>query len=457
MNRWKSALVLPLALLLGGCVTYPTYTYRDDVPTREARYVGDDSYYSPAYEGYGDYYAGGYRYGSTGYRYYAPDYITYSAYYSLFWPVNRWYHDPYWYPGFYYGVTYFPRNYFSVSLHSGWRGHSVPRWGYGGAFSVAYGYSHWYSPYRYSWADSYYDWDRYRYQHRDRLSGRGYASSAYSAPRFGNARNQAERLAWRERELGIPARGGISTSAGVRAPSVYGNGRVPSRGADYGSRGQPRSVQSYQPSLPERRQSGVGRVGAEPYDSRGRYGAAGPGAGSRQPLRGRAAQIDGVPLPRGPAVEDSPARRGALEASPRELRSYQQPRSAPLGTQPAQPIREYREAPAREPMRVREYSSEPRMQRVPPAREFAPQQRFEPAAPQVEYRNERSGRGADFGSRSFSTPEPAPRMERSRDEGFRSAPMESRREAPPMRSAPSDAGDGGARRESRAREALQFD
>lgn len=455
MYRWKTALLLPLALTLGGCVTYPTYTYRDDVPGREVRYVGESTYYSPSYEGYGDYYSGGYRYGSTGYRYYAPDYISYSAYYSLFWPVNHWYHDPYWYPGFYYGVTYFPRNYFSVSFHSGWRGHSVPRWGYGGAYSIAFGYSHWYSPYRYSWADSYYDWDRYRYQYRDNRRGHGHYAPAHSAPRFGHARNQAERLAWQERERSIPRGDGIATGMGMRAPTVYGNARTPSRGADYGARGEPRSMQSYSPERPHVRQAAARQAWSEP--ERYRSDAAiehGDGSdGLRRGMGGRGADADGLPLMRGPGVEGGRPGRGAAVRTHQETpvnrqRTYSDERTAPS-------MREFRDSSAREPIRVREYSSEPRMQRVQPAREFVPQQRFEPAAPRTEFRSERGGRSADVGARSFSAPEPAPRVERPRDEGFRSGPVESRREAPAPRAGQSHGG--GGRGESRARGALQFD
>lgn len=459
MYHWKTALLLPLALMLGGCVTYPTYSYRDDVPVREVRYVGDDTYYSPSYGGSGDYYAGGYRYGSTGYRYYAPDFISYSAYYSLFWPINRWYHDPYWHPGFHYGVTYFPRNYFSVSFHSGWRGHASSRWGYGGGYSVAYGYSHWYSPYRNSWADSYYDWDRYNYRYRDSRRGHGYQTPAYSQPRFGHARNQAERLAWQDRERSAPRGDGISTGMGVRAPTVYGNARAPSRGADYGGRGEPRSIQAYQDDLPGARQASARQTWSEPNTYR--QGAAversAADDGTRRGLGGRGADAEGVPLMRGPLIENDRPGRGSAARVYQEAPVY---RERTLSNErPANTTREFRDAPARESMRVREYSSEPRIQRAQSPRAFAPEQRFEPAAPRTEVRSERGGRASEFGARTFSAPEPAPRIERSRDEGERSAPVESRREGFSPRASQSDGGDdrGGGRRESRARDALPFD
>ena len=291
MIRWTSLL---LVLLLGGCVTYPTYTYRDDGYPRDSRYVGDDSYYAPADDDRGDYYYGGasYGYGSSGYRYYAPDYSSSSAYYSLFWPLNRWYHDPYWHPDFYYGVTYFPRNYFSVSFHSSFRSYGSSHWGYGG-YRAHYGYNHWYSPYRNSWVDSYYDWDHYDYRNTWRGGYRGHDrySSALYAPRYGNARNQAERLAWRERSA-QPVRGdGISTGLGGRdgrgdyrgqdqsyryqdqrdsyAPSAYGSQRAPSRGADYGSRSadrQPLNTRGF--GVPVERSQSVRGAEIDTYSGR---------------------------------------------------------------------------------------------------------------------------------------------------------------------------------------------
>lgn len=456
MNRWKITLLLPLTLLLGGCVTYPTYptyAYRDDA--RETRHVGGSSYYSPAYGAYGDYYSGGYRYGSSGYSYYAPDYITYSAYYSLFWPVNHWYHDPYWYPGFYYGVTYFPRNYFSVSFHSGWRGHGSPHWGYGGAYSIAFGYSHWYSPYRYSWADSYYDWDRYRYQYRDNRRGHGHYAPSLNQPRFGNARNQAERLAWQERERSTPRGDGIATGMGLRAPAVYGNARVPSRGADYGNRGGAGwSAPAHQGAAPSVRQASARPAwpDSNAYRAGEASGRGGAQESNRRGWAGRGADSEGLPLrgPRTEAIRSNEDARSYREAPAYREGAYANERS-PTN------VREYGNAPARESLRVREYNSEPRLQRPESPRAYAPEQRFTPSAPREGMRSEHGGRSAEVGARSYSMPEPAPRAERPREESFRSAPSESRREMSAPRSGPSNAGQGGGRGESRARGALRFD
>ena len=179
MVRWIAVLAV---LLLAGCAsTRPHYyddgyyaggRYVDDGYYDDARYGGyyDDGYYGGSRyyrggSGYGDYY-----YADAGYRY--PSYFESPYYYSLFWPINRWSYDPYWYPNYYYGVTWFPRNYFSVGLSFG------SRWSYGG-FA--------YSPYRYGWADSFYDWSPWYHRY-------GYGRH-YDRPRFGNAANEAERLA----------------------------------------------------------------------------------------------------------------------------------------------------------------------------------------------------------------------------------------------------------------------
>lgn len=229
MKTWIIAGVA--ALLLSGCVSThtrevvyrepyhssypggqggqyaPEYSYRESYAP-QSRYQGGDTYYSPAWRGSGDYYY------SSGYSY---SYIDYPVYYSVFWPINRWYYDPFHYPGYYYGVTWYPQSYFSFGL--GW---SRP-WGH-------YGLS--YSPYRYSWVDNYYDWypwysryPRYR-QH-------------YPTPRYGDARAEARRLAdlrppvHDRPHLAQPTRDRrLHASDLPIAPAYSGN-----RAADYGGRG----------------------------------------------------------------------------------------------------------------------------------------------------------------------------------------------------------------------------
>ena len=172
MGRWIAVVAV---LLLAGCASTRDYYYDDGYYGRDRyaydRYGYDDryaggSYYHRGSPGHGDYwYAESYRY---------PGYFDTPYYYSLFWPINRWYHDPFWYPGYHYGVTWFPRNYLSFSV--GW-GHG---WGHFNRFA--------YSPYRYGWSDWAYDWYPW---YRAYPNYAGY----YGRPRFGDARNEAERLA----------------------------------------------------------------------------------------------------------------------------------------------------------------------------------------------------------------------------------------------------------------------
>jgi len=229
MTRW---FLLPaLASLLAGCVSYSGYDdrYYADQGYEEPVYVGGSSYYSPAHAGRGDYYYQDYGYSSA--------YIDYPYYYSLFHPLNRWSVDPYWYPGFYYGVTYYPRSYFSFSFERPFR------YGYGYAGYRPYGWlSFSYSPYRYGWADSYYDWHSYSYR-----APRHHVQ--YSAPRYGNARNEADWLSRRSDfanrgyrnddsrrdSRGLPRTQGYSDGASRRGDAF--EARQAARGGDY--RGRP--------------------------------------------------------------------------------------------------------------------------------------------------------------------------------------------------------------------------
>ncbi|MCG6118804.1 MAG: hypothetical protein MEQ07_11540 [Aquimonas sp.] len=338
MNRWKIALLLPVALLLGGCVTYPTYVYSDGYGS-DSRYVGSGSYYRPAYSEQGDYY---YRPTSSGHTsisyssswWYAPDYTRHSAYYSIFWPIHRGFHDPYWYPGFYYGVTYFPRNYFSISLHQSFRPHRAGYWGH----PRHNAFVHWYSPYRHSWVDSYYHWDRHAWGHpgRDNRRGHGRFDHAYSSslyrPRYGHARNQAERLAWGERALAPSVRGdgiatGLSTgrgssafernsgrAAGYAGDRGYADRVANAREADYRSRSSAREP------LPTR---GFGVPATSPRS--GRAESYGRGAENREArtftderFRGAATRSAGVEGSNTPRYRESASeRRQAYDA--REL------------------------------------------------------------------------------------------------------------------------------------------
>jgi hypothetical protein len=236
MIRWIAVLFTLLAL--SGCVTTREVVYRDgyygdgyadgrsyrDGYADTRYYERDGSTYSPSYSGRGDYYTGApdYYYG------YNPTwYVDYPAYYSLFWGFNRTWYDPYWYPDYYYGVTYYPRNYFSIGFGSRWgRSH--------------YGYQY-YSPYRHSWVDNYYDWSPWHHHSHNRHHR--------PSPRFGSARNEAERLARISagyaggRRYGAQGVSGLSGRGGYAGNPVfdrYGGARSGRRDADYGGRADPR-------------------------------------------------------------------------------------------------------------------------------------------------------------------------------------------------------------------------
>lgn len=255
MLRWIAA--LSAALVLSGCVTTREYVYTNDparAGTRERIYHDDGSYsyaddgyaddgyvdnggyssggttYAPATSGSGDYYYSQPNYG------YTSSYFDYPAYYSVFHNINSLWYDPYYYPSYYYGVTYFPRNYLSIGFGSHYgRGYG----GYGYGFSSLY-----YSPYRYGWADSYYDWEPW-YRNYPR-----YHNSSHSRPRYGSARNEAERLSsWSDSRRsyaqgggGLPRdnRYGNDVRRNGDPTANYGNARGGQRGADYGSRTAPR-------------------------------------------------------------------------------------------------------------------------------------------------------------------------------------------------------------------------
>ena len=224
------------ALLLSGCVTYPTYTYDDG---REVTYVDDDTYYVEAGNGYGDYYASDEIY---------DDPWRYSAYYSLYWPIHRLYWDSYWYPDFYYGVTYFPRDYFHVGWGGIWRPYR-PYWGY----------QHWYAPYRHSWVDNHYAW----YWHR----GRQQAPTYQPMPRFGHARNEAERLNWYQQNAASARASRADQRIDTTGRAGSGSHRnTPSREASYGARGATNASARLgsQPATPPRSLDRPSRS-AQPY------------------------------------------------------------------------------------------------------------------------------------------------------------------------------------------------
>ena len=256
MKRLVVLALTAAASLLSGCATYDEYSYYD----RDGYY--EDEYYGDRYVGRRYYYDewgnrvyiddydvshryGAY-YGSASWGY--PDYVRYNYYYSALWPTYRYYYDPYWSPGFYYGVTYFPRTYFGLNV--GW--YSWP-------------YYQAYSPYRYSYADHYYDWAQYS---RDRAADRQ-RYYGNQLPRYGSARNEAQILARR-------------TGARDQVPMYYGASGQPGSIVDPSIARQARARGQLTPF-----ERGTRDWNYEPYGRVGRgyqgfaEGAAPVGAGAR--------------------------------------------------------------------------------------------------------------------------------------------------------------------------------
>jgi hypothetical protein len=469
MKRWFA---LPaLAMLLSGCVidsgyrSYDDRYYADD-GYREPVHVSGSSYYAPSYGGSGDYYYGDYGYDSS--------YVAYPYYYSLFWSLNRWSVDPYWHPSFFYGVTYYPRNYFSFGYSR-----------YGHGYGLGFGSHYWpygirsyaYSPYRHSWVDHYYDWTPYH-------AGYSRRAHSYYAPRYGSARNEADWLSrqvrndrYRDNQTRYGSRdGGLprtqSYREGDRSRSAVSERREALRGADYGSRTRGRadpgvSGFGYERDPGSKRPSGVrsepdSRSGARDAGVRGettRYraptvegrSASGRYIGGSGDVRNSAPTRDGRVLDRGSAPRSgdvrgqrydessrtgspAPVSRGSSrEASTEE--GYRLPSSrstyrAPVDSTPSyrstQP--RYQAAPA--PSAPRGYDAAPRrsapVYRQPETRgsSAAPQQYRQPVE-RATPRYERNDSG-----QSRSQPTYAPREQPSRA-------VEQRSYAAPERSEPS--------------------
>ena len=468
MIRWIAVLVTLLAL--SGCITTREVVYRDGyygdgyADSRGYRegysdsryYERDGSTYSPSYSGRGDYYTAA----PDTYGYSPSWYVDYPAYYSLFWGFNRTWYDPYWYPDYYYGVTYYPRNYFSIGFGSGWgRSH--------------YGYQY-YSPYRYSWVDNYYDWSPWHHHSHHRHHR--------PSPRYGSARNEAERLARISdgygggRRYGAHGVSGQSGRGGYAGNSVfdrYGSSRGNRRDADYGGRVDPR-LNAGASGYGAAGDAGVRRVGSRDgsqegygaralprsrYDNGDGRGASQPEQGYRRDTRGSAQHEIGryrsetSPRRAYPQYEAAPPRRDydAGVAMPRDgVRTMSRPssgyergydRGAMTRSADAPIANDYRRSEVRSRgyaapqaedgyrMQTRERYSAP----VQESREYAPVQ-------QESRSYSAPSRGYDTGM-SAPAPrysEPAPRFE-SRSESRSESHSESRREA-------SYSDDGGVRR-----------
>lgn len=169
--RLRAALLL-LLLMLGGCASAPYGIHYAD------EYGGAEYYYDS----------------------YTPTYIAYPAYYNALWPVYSQWYDPFFAPGFYYGITFFPSYY----NHWGWGG-------WGGRLA--------WSPWRSAWWDSHHDWYYWslrnstwyaQRQHLGSAQNRQVARAALSGqPRRGIADLQRSRHG----TAGAPVRAGAARSA----------------------------------------------------------------------------------------------------------------------------------------------------------------------------------------------------------------------------------------------------
>ncbi len=329
MKRW--IIVLLAAATLTGCVTTREVVYREpyasdgysgnapyrsDAPTY---YRDGDSYYSPAYSDRGDYYFGAGSYG--GYGSVGVSYFDYPYYYSVFWPINRWYYDPFAYPGYYYGVTWFPRSYLSLGYSHGWHSH--------GWLS--------YSPYRYAWVDSYYDWGRW-YNHYPKY--RHY----YPTPRYGDARVEASRLAEIRRPYPTTyprsgASGGYSRTQGAPVAPSYSGNRAAIPRSGYGTT-RPGAYGKTAPSGDVRR---VGAGGTRAAPSTGLFGN--QTRGSQAVPRDR---LDG-PRPYSDSRRELQQRHGNTNP----------PSRAAVPAQPGTPVRRSLDAPTRPALPVRGTATAP--------------------------------------------------------------------------------------------------
>ncbi len=465
----RSIPILALTTLLAGCVSYSEYGGYDNGYYTTGRdsygdpiYADGSSVYAPASSGRGDYYYEDEGYANYGYS----SYVDSPYYYSLFWSLNRWSVDPYWHPQFFYGVTYYPRNYFSF--------------GYGGGFNHGYGYgygsryrqfgysSYAYSPYRLSWVDGYYDWSSYR--HYDT------PSYSYYAPRYGNARNEA---AWLSRQTQYNSGNGYNNgnyggrSGGLprtqasryedRSQGEVIERRQAQRGADYGGGGgsgrradpavsgfgYDRDAASKRPARVDGSReryigdSGDVRNGEVGARQSSRY------SGAREQLPARS-QRYGSSTERGYAPRARDEDVGGYRVAPSRSSSYGQPASSR-----AAPV--YRESSPRynqgADYQPRQSRSAPVYERSQPREESAPRYRAAESSRETYSPREARSSQPSYRQPSYSEPrysEPRSSEPRASQPSYReSAPRQY--EAPArMESRSNDYGGGESRSESRA-------
>lgn len=274
----KRLSLLLLLIGLAGCATVSEnrYGYVDD-PRHGGYYYDREPVRSQIYLGMG----------------------WYNPYDVMFWGLRYSYFDPFWYPGFYYGVTYFPRYYYPFGPWGSW---------YAGWYHP-WRYHHPYSPFWGSYWDHYYagHWHRPK-PPRDpghRPVGR-FDVVDDGVPRFGSARNAAERAA-----------NAITGPGGGRGAMSAPPQRVMTRGGWQSPRGEAGSMRSM-PSMPERRPMAPPARSSRPV-----MPSSSPGGGSRSmpaPSRGGRSVPSGPRSGRGgsdvpPAMSWSQLERPALPSA----------------------------------------------------------------------------------------------------------------------------------------------
>lgn len=341
----KRLSLLLLVLVFAGCATVSEqrYGYVDD--GRHGGYYYDrEPARSPMYFGMG----------------------WYNPYDVMFWGLRYSYFDPFWYPGFYYGVTYFPRYYYPFGPWGSW---------YAGGYSP-WRWHHPYSPYWGSYWDHYYagHWHRPAAGRLVRPSaGRHGAYADDGVTRFGSARNAAERAAAQAHRRGdglLGPRDRIMTREGWRStPHGVGSARTlpPTRraGAAPPPSGRSISPPRHMPAMPRSQPSPSRGMRSAPAGSGGRSGRRAESPPSLSwsrpqpqgmptatdfPRADRARAIVVQPAParsvQGGSFDRAPARRWELSSQPSgesfryESRISSPGRSAPPSRGPASESRQ---------------------------------------------------------------------------------------------------------------------
>ncbi len=160
MRALRPIFVALASAVLAGCASYADGYYAG-----ERGSYRHDGTYEGGRRGYGDYWYGRAPRGARPLPLYESAY-----YYRVLRPMYCWTWDPWYAPGWYYGITFFPHPRWTRTWYVG--RYSRPSW-------------HFFSPWRYSWGDNWYQW----YVGYD-----GYGADGYGR---GLSRRDLERARWR--------------------------------------------------------------------------------------------------------------------------------------------------------------------------------------------------------------------------------------------------------------------